>query len=731
MKYILIILFCIPSSLLAQRNFEGKVMDEETGEGLPGANIYWAGTTKGTSTNAAGYFELKRDRKSADLVISFIGYSQDTVSIDVNSDYYEHSLTPVAQIDEIVVFGRMEGTHIDRQDPLLTYNITGAELTKAACCNLSESFTTNASVDISYSDAATGAKQIQLLGLAGSYVQIMTENIPALYGLGSTYGLNYIPGAWMESIQVSKGTGSVRNGHESITGQINVEFKKPTQSEKLYLNFYGNSSGKAEGNINSAVNISDRLSTAVLAHVENDYLADDRNNDGFRDGPDVRQYHLFNRWDYLMETFTFRTGIRYMEEERVGGQLNYQPSESANLPGSYGILINTSRAEAFTKTGIVFPSDRSMSLGWINSFSYHMQDAVFGSTSYTGTQRSYYSNLLYQWKPMLNEHTIDAGASFRYDNYNEYLNLSNLKRSERVPGVFLQYSYVDTSKVSVVAGLRADHNNLFGTFITPRLHFSYYIGANHTLRLTAGKGFRTTNVLAENQYLLASSRQIDIADDLKHEEALNAGFSLTSYYNPGNNDLRITLDYYHTRFINQIVTDLDSDANTVMFYNLDGESFSHVFQVEAAMEPLSRLELLLAFRYNDVRTTTAGKLQQRALASRYKGLFTASYLSYLRKWQYDLTFQLNGPGRIPSTRSNPIEHQRSDSFESYSVINAQVIRKFKHWDIYLGVENLTDFRQEDPVISADNPFSDYFDAGLVWGPTMGRMIYGGIRITLK
>jgi outer membrane receptor for ferrienterochelin and colicins len=733
MKYIVIILFCFFTtiSLHAQKNLEGKILDTETGLPLPGANIFWAGTTRGTSSNAAGYFVLKRERSIDLLVISFVGYGADTIKVEKGTEYYEHSINPVNSIDEVIVFGREEGTFIDRQNPLLTYKITGAELARAACCNLSESFTTNASVDISFSDAATGAKQIQLLGLAGSYVQIMTENFPSLYGLGSSYGLNYIPGSWMESIQVSKGTASVRNGHEAITGQINVEFKKPADSEKLFLNFYGNSAGKTEGNLNTSLKLSERLTTALLAHVENDYIIDDRNKDGFRDDPDVKQYHLFNRWDYLTETFTFRAGVRLMEEERVGGQVSFLPSEVDNPGGSYGIMIKTTRAEAFTKTGILFPADRSMSLGWINSFTLHDQESIFGTTSYNGSQRSYYTNLLYQWKPLLNEHTIDAGVSFRYDDYSEALNNTILSRTERSPGVFVQYSYVDTSKVSIVAGLRADFNNLYGTFITPRIHFMVNLGEKSSLRATVGKGFRTTNVLAENQYLLASSRVLDIQDNLLHEEAWNAGVNITSYYNVAGNDLRLSADYYHTRFINQIVADLDSDVNTVMFYNLDGQSFSNVFQVEAGLEPISRLDLLLAIRLNDVRMTTAGKLQRRALSSRYKGMFTASYLTYLRKWQYDLTFQFNGPGRVPSTADNPAQYQRADSFDPYMLINGQINRKFKLWELYLGVENLTNFKQENPVISADNPFSDYFDTSLVWGPTMGRMIYGGIRITIN
>jgi len=714
---------------MAQKKLEGKVLDPDGINGVPGANIWWEGTTIGTATNEAGYFVLNKSRKATRLVISFVGYKTDTISVDAGTDYIEHTLVTLASIGEVSVFGRSAGTHINRLDPLLTYKITGAELTKAACCNLSESFTTNASVDVSFSDALTGAKQIQLLGLAGSYVQIMTENFPTLYGLGSSFGLNYIPGSWMESIQVSKGTSSVRNGYDAISGQINVEFKKPADSELLYINLYGNSSGKAEANLNTSLKLTDRLSTALFAHGENDQLSNDHNGDGFRDEPDLKQYHFFNRWDYMTERVHLRAGFRVMDEERVGGELSFDPSLSSS--GSYGILINTRRAEAFTKSGVIFPKNRSMSVAWINNYSYHRQSADYGVNTYAGLQLSYYSNLLYQWKPGLDMHTLDAGFSYKYDSYDEELNGLKYERTETVPGVFFQYSYNDTASFTVLAGLRADFHNIYGTFITPRVHFRYKVSDNITFRSNAGKGFRSANVIAENQYLLASSRTISIVDDPEMEEAWNFGLSIRSNYTPGNTKLSLTADYFQTRFINQIVTDLDSDVGSVLFYNLDGKSVSNVFQLEAQWEPTNRLNILMAVRWNDVKMTTAGVYQQRALSSKYKGLITASYLSYLRKWQYDITLQLNGPGRIPSTRLNPVAYQRPDSFNAYPLLNAQISRKFKKLDIYLGAENITNYKQKDPIIAVDNPFGDNFDASLVWGPLMGRMIYGGIRIAIN
>ena len=732
MKHIIIfILTILPLQLAAQGRLEGKILDSDGITGLPGASVYWAGTTTGTSTNAAGYFELRKTRNTNLLVVSFIGYSTDTIAVANGDNYIEHTLRAGTDAGEVTVLGRQPGTFISRMDPIFTINIASEDFKKAACCNLSESFETNASVDVNYTDAVTGAKQIQLLGLAGTYVQIMTENYPALYGLASAYGLNYIPGSWMESIQVSKGPASVRNGYEAITGQINVEFKKPATSEKIFVNGFLNDALRQELNLNSSAVFNNRLSTMVLAHGATNTRITDHNGDGFRDEPNTRQYHLFNRWDYMTETFTFRTGIRVLQEERISGQITYNSASPDSWSEGYGININTTRAEAFSKVGVVFPADRSMTLGWIQNVSMHDQESVFGLRSYDGEQRSYYSTLLYQWSPLLSRHAIDAGVSYKYDNFSEYLGNTPLGRSESVPGAFLQYTYNDTSLVTLLAGIRADRHNLYGTFITPRVHVRVSPDEKTTIRASAGKGYRTSNVLAENQYLLASSRSMVIAPDIRAEEAFTSGINITRYEAVAGNELRLSAEYYRTDFRNQVIIDLDASVNEARFYNLNGKSFSNVIQLEAAYRPVPGLDLLAAWRWNDARMTIDGILREKPLTSSYKGLFTASYLGRLRKWQYDYTLQISGPGRIPSTAENPADFRVDESFKAYTVSNAQITRYFKRLEVYLGGENLLNFTQPHPVIAAGDPFGDYFDGSLVWGPVMGRKIYGGFRFLIN
>ncbi len=729
--YILIAgLFTVPLLVLGQDKLEGKISDaaDKDEMGLPGANVVWAGTTVGATANAAGYFSIKHVKNVDKLVISFVGYKTDTITVAPEQDYIKHSLEQQNEMSEVVIVGRAPGTYINRIDPVMTVNITGAELCKAACCNLSESFETNASVDVNYADAATGAKQIQLLGLAGTYTQILAENIPSVYGLNTAYGLNYIPGPWMESIQISKGTSSVRNGYESMAGQINVEYKKPRTSEKFYMNGFLSDAGRKEVNANSSLLMNNRLSTMLMVHGELQNSVSDHNDDGFRDEPDIVQYNLFNRWDYMTERFTFRSGIKILGEERIGGQFTYKPGNEDTWTNGFGIDINTRRYEGFTKVGGVFGKEQTMSLGWIQNIAYHSQESFFGHKSYDGTQQTYYSNVLFQWNPGLSRHTIDAGFSYKYDNYEELLDSLSFDRKESVPGLFAQYTYTDSAKMTLIAGVRADFHNLYGTLITPRLHLRYVINPVFTIRASIGKGFRASNVLAENAFLLASSRTMQIAGDLDIEEAWNTGLSLAASIPAGARTIRISGEAYRTSFLNQVITDMDADVNEVRFYNLEGKSFSNVLQVEASSTIFEGFDLLAAWRWNDVKMTIDGMLRDKPLTGKYKGLLTASWLTHLRKWQFDYTLQLNGPGRIPSTSANPEIYRRDDTFKSYVVMNAQVTRNFRKWNIYVGSENLTNFMQHEPVIAAEDPFGGYFDSSLIWGPVHGRKIYAGFRI---
>ncbi len=732
MKYIFLIFFCL---LLypVQAKVKGVVKDS-AGEPLPGANVAWINTKVFAVTAEDGSFSIVKPKDSEILVISYIGFENDTVHVDSENATLEIVLREGLSLGEVNVVRRRFGTTKLRSSAMNIDIISSAELSRAACCNLGESFVTNPSVDVSYSDAATGAKQIKLLGLSGTYVQMMTENIPNYRGAAAPYGLGYVPGPWMQSIQVSKGSSSVKNGYESITGQINVEFKKPQLPEADWVsaNLFASSTGRYEANADATLKLSKRWSTSLLAHYENETMAHDANHDGFADIPRVEQYNLWNRWAYMGDHYVFQAGIKALSEWRNSGQVNHGGNPGQEL---YKIGIDTRRYEAFTKNAYIFNKEKNTNLALILQGTFHNQDAVYGHKLYDVDQTNVYASLLFETE-FSKRHSLSTGLSFNYDGYDQRYRLTNdaelsrLKSFEKesVPGAYVQYTYNLEDKLMLMGGIRGDYSSMHGFFVTPRAHVKYNPNEFINFRLSAGKGYRTNHVLAENNYLLASSRKVKIAGDLDQEEAWNYGASISSYIPLFGKTLNLNAEYYYTDFLKQVVVDMDTDPHEIAFYNLNGRSYSHVFQVEANYPLFKGFTLTAAYRFTDAKTTYNGELKEKPLTSRYKGLVTASYKTPLEIWQFDATLQLNGGGRMPNSyimeNGSPSWSARYGTFEQLSV---QITRYFRRWSIYVGGENLTNFKQKNPIIDAANPWGENFDSTMIWGPVHGAKAYIGIR----
>ncbi len=733
MKKILIIaIVLIALSVGAKAQVNGTVYELVNGEKevLFGANIYWENSSTGTISDMNGEFKIEKVSSTNKLIVSFIGYNTDTITIPEKRKTIEVVLTAGETLSEVVVSERAAGARYSRMEIGNVQDISGQELCKAACCNLSESFETNASVDAGSTDAATGSKQVKLLGLAGKYVQFLTENIPNLYGLAQPYALGFIPGPWMNSMQISKGASTVINGYEAVTGQINVEYKKPHDSDKLSLNLFGSSHGNAEINVDAPFVISEKLATQIFAHAQNRFIKMDHNDDNFYDSPSTTQYNFFNRWDYKGKNLTFRAGIKYIDETRNNGQISEEhPTYDTLQNGLYKIKIHSQRGEAFAKCGYVFPEKDYQSVAIMANFITHHQNSNYGLNTFAASQNSLYTNAL--WKSAFGgneKHSYTTGLNIKYENLHQLLNDSTINDLEVVPGAFFQYTG-HFGNFNMIAGIRGDYHNQYGFLFTPRLNFKYNFNEYITLRASAGRAFRKANILGENSFLLASSRRIVIYNNLDLEEAWNYGATFSASVPIKDRLLNINLEYYRADFVKQIVADFETPG-VVEFYNLEGKSFSNTYQLEVSCEILKGWDFTGAFRYNDVRQTIDGQLVESPLMSRFKGLLTTSYLTKLEKWQFDFTAQFNGPGRIPATFTDNPEYVRSDKFKAYNIFNAQITKNFRHWSIYVGVENIFNFTQEDPIIAVTQPYSKYFDSSLVWGPIDGRKFYLGIRFSI-
>ncbi|TAF97029.1 MAG: TonB-dependent receptor [Cytophagia bacterium] len=728
-------------SLKAQR-VNGRIHEriEKTDKPLVGVNIYWLGTNLATTTDSTGQFSIARPVKSNKLVVSYIGYKTDTIKM-TNQDNLDITMKPEGSLQEVVVRGT--SSVIDRLNPIQTEIITTKALAKAACCNLSESFETNASVSVSLSDGVTGAKQIQFLGLGGQYVQTNVENVPTVRGLATTFGLNYIPGTWIQSIDIGKGAGSVINGYESMTGAINVELVKPDSREKLYFNAYVNNFGRGEVNFNVNKKLNDRWATGVLSHASTLQSRIDNNADNFLDLPLYTQYNLVNRWQYKTDKIMAQFGIKALHENRLGGQTNFREN-MRGTPQAYGFGNRTNRIEFFSKTAKLYQQKPYKGLGFILNGTAHNSDSYFGFANYDARQRTLYANLIYQSIISNTNHKFTTGLSYLLDNYNETYKDQILKRNESVPGAFFEYTYSHLEKFTLVAGLRADAHNLFGAFVTPRLHARWQPFENTTLRLSAGRGQRTPNALAENYGFLVSGRTVRFFDALRPEVSWNYGASLTQTFHFLEKHWDLILDYYRTDFQNQLVADTDHAtplASHLYFYNLQGKSYSNSFQAELSGLLSKRTEVKLAYRIVDVWQTMGQpvndvRLMPRMMIPRDRVLFNIGYTLPYDKWKADLTVQWNGQGRIndPNVSLQATLDRQSMPIlwsQPYTNINAQVSRAFRKFEVYLGGENLLNFKQPNPIINAQDPFGKYFDAGQVWGPIVGTMVYAGIRVKVK
>lgn len=711
---------------------KGHVFDDNN-QPVIGANVYWEGTQQGTTTDVDGVFKLKTRKSTNNLVVSYIGYTTFVMPVTNPDEPLQITLKGEVALEEVVISERKMGTIASRTSVLQTQKITYDEICRAACCNLAESFETNPSVDVSYADAATGARQIKLLGLAGTYVQMLTENYPNFRGAASLYGLDYVPGAWMESIQVSKGTSSVKNGYEALAGQINVEFKKPPTADIFSVNLFGSDAGRYEGNADASWHINDKVSTGLLVHYSNDNKQHDGNDDGFLDTPLKEQVNLMNRWYHKLDNYVAQYGARYLHENRTGGQA----TKHHDFADPYQVHLETNRAELYTKQAYIIDKEKVESVALILSGSYHEQKSMYDRTPYNVYQNNVYASLLYE-KEFSPAHSLSTGLSMNYDGFDENLLQAGTRkvfdRTEVVPGAYVQYTYNLNDKLIVLGGIRADYSSLYDFFVTPRVHIKYNPFDWFHVRASAGKGFRTANILAENNFLLSSSRKMNIAENLDQEEAWNTGLNLSFYIPLFGKELSLNGEWYYTNFLKQVVVDMDSDPHAVGFYNLDGKSYSNSFQVEATYPFFRGFTLTAAYRYTDAKTDYRNaegvtRRLKKPLVSDYKALATASYQTPLKKWQFDLTGQFNGGGRMPTPDAmNPLWEP---NFNAYTVVNAQITRYFRRWSIYIGAENLFDYKQSHPIIDAENPRGDNFDGSMVWGPVHGRKIYAGLRFNIS
>ncbi len=732
--------------MFSQEEIKGQILEETTDNDtveLAGANVYWLNTTIGTVTDFDGKFALPYKEDYKKLVISYVGFKSDTLNISSNKAI-THTLKPTSSLDEVTVVSRKKATTKSYLNAENTLFVSSEELLKAACCNLSESFETNPSIDVNFADAVTGTRQIKMLGLTSPYILIAMENIPTVRGAAQAYGLSFTPGTWVESIQITKGAGSVVNGYESIAGQINAELQKPTTDDKLFVNFYAGSNERLELNTHINTKVSDKWSTGLYLHGNTHNKEHDVNNDGFLDMPKYNQINVMNRWQYTNpeKGFVSFFNVRYLNDEKQTGELDFDPKTDKLTTNNWGSEINTKRFDISGKLGYVNPEIPWQSVGFQFAYSNHQQDSYFGLNTYDIDHNSIYSNVIYNSIISDSRHKIKTGLSFTYDRYDEAVILNNYKRTDNSVGAFFEYAFDNLDNLNVTAGLRVDNHNRLGTFVTPRLHARYTPWEKSALRFSFGRGKRTANIFAENQNIFATSRTINILNTngdiygLDPEIAWNYGVSFLQGFNLFGRRGDVAVDFYRTDFKNEIVVDWENPQE-LNFYNLEGDSFANSFQTEINYEPFNHFDIRMAYKLYDVKTDyVSGKLE-KPLTPKHRIFANASFETHkpegeAKQWKFDVTYNWLSAQRYASTQSNSIQYQLPEKTPTLGTFNAQITKVFSDkFEIYVGGENITNVRQDNPILGADNPFGSNFDTTFVYGPIFGSMYYTGLRYKIN
>ncbi|AZJ34955.1 TonB-dependent receptor domain-containing protein [Tenacibaculum singaporense] len=737
-NFIISVFLLISLSLFAQKELKGVIKDNNNLE-IFGANVYWLNTNTGTTTNETGTFSIPYKKEYKKLIISFVGYKTDTITVN-GTKPINHYLTESNTLNEVAVSAKKSATQRSYLQTQNLVTINSDELLKAACCNLSESFETNPSIDVNFSDALTGTKQIQMLGLTSPYLLITQENIPSIRGAAQAFGLTFTPGTWVESIQITKGAGSVVNGFESISGQINTELVKPSTNHKFYLNAYGAVGGRLEFNTHFNQKVSEKWQTGLYVH--GDYRGEkfDKNNDNFLDNPLAEQINVMNRWQYTdaEKGWVSFINFRYLDDSKQVGEVGFNPEVDRGSNTVWGSEIKTKRFDTSVKVGYVFPDMPFQNMGFQAAYSNHKQDSYFGLRDYNIQHQSFYSSFVFSSIIGDTRNKFKTGASLTYDNYEEFISelLSpNFNRKENSVGAFFEYAYDNADNLSVTAGVRLDHHNLLGTFVTPRLHMRYVPWERGVLRASVGRGKRSANIFAENQQLFASSRAITIDNTggniygLDPEEAWNYGVSFLQGYKLFGRKGDVTFDFYQTNFSNQVVVDWENPQE-ISFYNLEGKSIANSFQIEMNQNIIPYFNTRFSYKFYDVSTDYKSGNLAKALQAKHRFFANVSYETKTEEsdasWKFDVTYNWIGEQRLPNTNN-----QLPTYSDSYNLLNTQITKVFsKKFEMYAGAENITNYKQKNPILGSDNPFGANFDTTIVYAPVFGSNFYAGLRFKI-
>ncbi|MDC1068873.1 carboxypeptidase-like regulatory domain-containing protein [Candidatus Kapabacteria bacterium] len=701
---------------------------------LAGVQVWWLGTELGGISNDSGHFMFDLHPNSNTLVFQIKGYPNDTLVVDDKNKFIEHILKTYSSGKDVIVEA-IEPNRIINSESIQNEEIlTGRHLGKLACCNLSEAFESDPSVNVEYTDPVSGSKQIKLMGLHGKYSQIMIEKISFVRGLNIPFGLSYLPGPWIESISISKGAADVSTGFESTTGQINVELKKPNSeiSDGL-INLFLDAGNRLE--LNSVFNkkIDDRVSMVSMFNINIIPNLNDLNNDGLIDRPATRSMNFSNKFKFEGNTAKAQVGIRFLIDER----------ESEYITNSFNsnFDISNTRGELFFKGGDLLGENYSVGITGSLSWQENNTNNLLGKihNEFNLTNNSAQINLIVdRTLDGVNDNSknvLSFGASLLYDDFSNEI-ISDIetvnKFSYITPGIFVSYKNMSFKYIDFSLGLRADYNYLDQVFVTPRSHIKIKPLDNLDLRISGGRGLRYANALAENVFLFLYDENANYLSLVNFEQqamesAWNYGATLNYSFSLGLENISFSAEYFMTDFNNRVVIDQ---------YRYGGVYSPVIYETSNAYSESYGVDLILPFT-DFVEISTSGRIQNSFFENQNSKLIReplSSIVKSVNTVNYDIKsidLSLRFTGTYFGQGKRTVLRENSDTFQNYNpfwIFGGQINKNFEKqgFEIYFGINNLTSYTIFEDSADSQAIAGNYFGTDL-WGPLMGRNIYIGIN----
>jgi outer membrane receptor for ferrienterochelin and colicins len=739
--YIILLVSMCPLTILAQQ-ISGTVNDAESGQPLPWCAIRIVKSTAGAYSQTDGSFTLHIPAELTQpvLIVSRIGYSNDTINVNPNQHIYTVSLRRNDQtLNTVVVTGTLKP--VSRSESTVAVDVITPQLfaRSAAACLFDAAGMLNG-VQPQVSCNVCNAGDLRINGMEGPYTLVLIDGMPIVSALSSVYGLNGIPVSLIERVEVMKGPAASLYGSEAMGGIINIITRDPDCAAKLSADVSGTSWGEFSGDV--AASFGKKKVHGLLGiNAYNYTVPQDNNADGFMDMTLQQRISVFNKYRFTLPQNRKATlAARMVWEERNGGQMNFTPA----LRGSdqvYGESISTRRMELLG----MYPLHKSLTLQF--SFNTHMQRSWYGITPYFARQNVGFSQLV--WEKSKGKHALLAGAALRYTHYDDNtpatsVDMRNNPAHTPLPGLFAQDEISLNQKHRILLGWRSDYDRNHGLVHSPRLAWRWKPGSFTTVRFASGTGYRVVNLFAEDHAALSGSRTVIITETLRPEQSVN--FSANVYRQLFLKKVSLTFDAsaFYTRFSNKIVADYDSNPNEIRYANLRGHAVTQgaAFNIDASFAfPLTLAAGITCMDVAVISTDTAGKhtRTQQLHAPRWSGTFTASFEAK-KLFTIDITGRWLGPMRLP-VLPNDFRPEYSPAF---CMLNIQLRKTLSQgFEVYAGVRNLLNFLPQNPIMRpfdpfdrtvndpVNNPYGYTFDPSYTYAPVQGIRGFAGVRWTIN